>query len=174
MPQNQQKNLGTRIFGKCSWFFKFFFSTFLALFWRFWVYFHLLRWNFQLFTAQLLTTYACDSRITQKNIGTSPFRRCYWLSKFHVERSNGGFWPFLGILGLFPSKDIESFTFYCIATNFICMCLRINNINLGIRPFKRCSWLTKLHKEPIFWPFFWPVFDVFVCIFIDRIFLFTA
>ena len=32
MSQNQQKNLGSRIFGKCSWFFKFFFQRFWPFF----------------------------------------------------------------------------------------------------------------------------------------------
>ena len=63
------------------------------------------------------------------------------------------FWPFLGILGVFPSKEKESFTFYCIVTNFMYKCLRINNINLGTRPFKRCYWFTKFHKERVFGPF---------------------
>ena len=83
---------------------------------------------------------------------TSPLRRCYWLSKFHVERSNDGFWPFFGILGIFPFKDIESFIFNCIATNFICICLRINNENLlkgaiGLQSFTKSGFLT------IFGPF---------------------
>ena len=77
------------------------------------------------------------------------------------------FWPFLGILGIFPSKEKESFTFYCIVTNFMYMCLRINNINLGTRPFKRCYWFTKFHEEPVI-DHFWPVFDIFVRIFIQR------
>ena len=63
------------------------------------------------------------------------------------------FWPFLGILGIFPSKEKESYTFYCIVTNFMYMCLRINNINLGTRPFKRCYWFTKFHEERVFGPF---------------------
>ena len=77
------------------------------------------------------------------------------------------FGPFFGILGIFPSKDIESFTFYCIATNFIYMCLRINNKNLGTRPFQRCYWSTKIHEERLF-DHFWPFFDIFVRIFILR------
>ena len=110
-------------------------------------------------------------RVTQ----TSPLRRCYWLSKFHVERSNDGFWPFFGILGIFPFKDIESFIFNCIATNFICICLRINNKNLGTRPFQRCYWSTKIHEERLF-DHFWPFFDIFVRIFIEghRNFLSTV
>ena len=102
-------------------------------------------------------------RVTQ----TSPLRRCCWLSKFHVERSNDGFWPFFGILGIFPFKDIESFIFNCIATNFICICLRINNKNLGTRPFKRCYWFTKFHEEPVF-DHFWPVFEIFGAHFHSR------
>ena len=50
----------------------------------------------------LLHSFLLHMRMThnhQKNLGTSPLRRCYWLSKFHAERSNDGFWALFWYFG---------------------------------------------------------------------------
>ena len=67
--------------------------------------------------------------------GTRRLRKCYWFSKFQVERFLTIFGPFLAVLGIFPPKYVGIFTFYCIATYLICMSLRINKKNLGSKPF---------------------------------------
>ena len=45
-------------------------------------------------------------------------------------------------------------SFYCIATNFMCICLRINCKNHGTRHLKGCYWFSKFHVEQFFDSFF--------------------
>ena len=57
------------------------------------------------------------------------------------------FWPLFGIFGHISIEGHRIFYFYCITINFIYMCLRINNKNLGTRPLKRCYWFSKYQVE---------------------------
>ena len=89
-------------------------------------------------------------RNNKKKFGTRCLRTCYWFSKFQVERFLTIFGPFLAVLGTFPLKYIGIFTFYCIATYFICMSLRINKKNLGSKPFGpqvRRFWTFSLYQR---------------------------
>ena len=64
-------------------------------------------------------------RNDKNNFGTRRLRKCYWFSKFQVERFFTIFGPFLAVLGIFPPKYVGIFTFYCIATYLICIKVKI-------------------------------------------------
>ena len=60
------------------------------------------------------------------------------------------FWPFLARFWNFCAhfhSRTQILFFYCIATNFMCMCVRISCKNLGARPLKGCYWFSKFHVE---------------------------
>ena len=61
-----------------------------------------------------------------------------------------GLWPFLARFWNFCAhfhSRTQILSFYCIATNFMCMCVRINCKNLGTRPLKGCYWFSKFHVQ---------------------------
>ena len=73
------------------------------------------------------------------------------------------FWLFLALfwyfLVIFLNKDIQYFTCSCIATDFICMCLRIINKNLGTRPLTKC-YCFSVSSRAVFYCF-WSFFGIF-------------
>ena len=51
-------------------------------------------------------------RNDKNNFGTRRLRKCYWFSKFQVERFFTIFGPFLAVLGIFPPKYVGIFYFF--------------------------------------------------------------
>ena len=74
-------------------------------------------------------------RNDKNNFGTRRLRKCYWFSKFQVERFFTIFGPFLAVLGIFPPKYVGIFYFLLHSYLFDMHEPQNQQKNLGSKPF---------------------------------------